>query len=97
VYSRGGELPVEDDVPVAHSVEVTMRKWGMPTKLEKGRVLLDGEYEVCREGQVLDSNQTALLKMFGVDMAEFRVRVIAYWEAAAGKATVVKGDEVMEQ
>ena len=97
VYSRGGEVPVEDDVPVPHSVEVTLRKWGMPTKLEKGRVILNGDYKVCKEGQVLDSSQTALLKMFGVDMAEFKVRVVAYWEAAVGKATIVEGDQDMEQ
>jgi mRNA turnover protein 4 len=77
-------------VPVPHSVEVTLRKWGMPTRLEKGRIMLDAEFEVCREGQVLDSHQTALLKMFGVDMAEFRVKPVAYWEAAAGTATVVE-------
>jgi mRNA turnover protein 4 len=69
----------------------------MPTKLEKGRVVLDGDYVVCKEGQVLGSHQTALLKMFGVDMAEFRVKVVAYWEAAAGKATVVEDDEEMKQ
>jgi mRNA turnover protein 4 len=73
VYSRGGELAVEDDVPLPHSLEVTVRKWGMPTKLDKGKVMLDDEYTVCMEGQVLNSHQTALLKMFGVAMAEFRV------------------------
>jgi mRNA turnover protein 4 len=91
VFSRGGEVPREEDVPVPHSVEVTLRKWGMPTRLDKGRIMLENDYEVCKEGQVLDSNQTALLKMFGVDMAEFTVQVVAYWEAAAGKATAVEG------
>jgi mRNA turnover protein 4 len=98
VHSRGGEIAAEEDVPVAHSVEVTLRKWGMPTRLDKGRVMLDGDYDVCKAGQVLDSRQTALLKMFGVDMAEFRVNVIAYWEAAVGKVVVVKRNNgVMEQ
>jgi len=91
VYSRGGEIPKEEDVPVPHSVEVTLRKWGMPTHLDKGRVMLNGDHEVCKEGEVLDSHQTALLKMFGIDMAEFTVQVVAYWEAAAGKATAVEG------
>lgn len=77
VYSRGGELPEDEDVPLPHSLEVTVRKWGMPTRLVKGRVTLDGEYTVCEEGQTLNSHQTALLKMFGVAMAEFRVRVVA--------------------
>jgi mRNA turnover protein 4 len=93
VYSRGGGVPAEQDVPVAHSVETTLRKWGMPTKLDKGKVMLDGDYTVCKEGQTLDSHQTSLLKMFGVAMAEFRIHVIAYWVAAEGKVTLVAGEE----
>lgn len=89
LYSRGGELPEEDDVPLAHSVEPNLRKLGLPTRLVKGRVVLDGEYVVCREGEVLGSGQTALLKMFGVAMAEFRVGVEAYWERETGEVTVV--------
>ncbi|KAF2667071.1 mRNA turnover protein-like protein 4 [Microthyrium microscopicum] len=92
VYSRGGEVPSDQDVPVPHSVETTLRKWGMPTKMDKGKVVLDNEYVVCKEGQVLDSHQTSLLKMFGVAMAEFRIRVVAYWIAAEGKTTVVESE-----
>ncbi|KAF2838064.1 mRNA turnover protein-like protein 4 [Patellaria atrata CBS 101060] len=77
VYSRGGELSVEDDVPLPHSLETTVRKWGMPTRLIKGQVHLDGDYTVCKEGQVLNSHQTALLKLFGVAMAEFKVQIKA--------------------
>ena len=39
--------------------------------------MLEGEYEVCREGQVLDSRQTRLLKLFGVATAEFKVQLVA--------------------
>jgi len=77
VNSTGGEQPKEDDVPLAHSVEPVLRKWGMPTRLVKGKIMLDSEYEVCRESQTLNSNQTALLKMFGVAMAEFKVNIKA--------------------
>ncbi|KAF2489629.1 mRNA turnover protein-like protein 4 [Lophium mytilinum] len=94
VYSRGGELAVEDDVPLPHSLEVTVRKWGMPTRLVSGKVVLEDEYTVCTEGQVLNSNQTALLKMFGVAMAEFRVDMKAYYSAATQE---VKEVEAMEE
>ena len=73
VHSRGGELAQEDDVPLPHSLEVTVRKWGMPTKLSKGKVVLDSDYTVCKEGEILNSHQTALLKLFGVTMAEFKI------------------------
>ena len=73
VYSRGGELAQEDDVPLPHSLEVTVRKWGMQTKLSKGKVVLDSDHTVCKEGEILNSHQTALLKLFGVAMAEFKI------------------------
>lgn len=97
VHSRGGELAVEDDVPLPHSLEVTVRKWGMPTKLDKGRVMLDSDYTVCRDGQTLNSHQTALLKMFGVAMAEFRVQVKAYWSAESQDVTPVESTNAMEE
>ncbi len=89
LYSRAGEIPIENDVPVAQSLEPTLRKLGVPTRLVKGAVELDGEFMVCREGEVLGSGQTTLLKMFGVAMAEFRVGVEAYWERGTGEVTVV--------
>jgi len=94
VYSRGGELPEEDDVPLPHSLEVTVRKWGMPTRLEKGKVMLDQEYIVTEEGKELNSHQTALLKLFGVAMAEFKVQVLAYWSAGTHEVTVMEREEV---
>ena len=90
LYSRGGEIPVEEDVPLAHGVEPGLRKLGLPTRLVKGRVELDGGFVVCEKGQVLGSGQTTLLKMFGVAMAEFRVGVEAYWERETGEVTVVE-------
>lgn len=90
VCSTAGQQPVEDDVPLPHSLEAQVRKWGMPTRLDKGKVMLDQEYVVCEEGKVLDSNQTALLKCFGVHMAEFRVRALAGWSAATGEVTVLQ-------
>ena len=92
VYSTAGEQPVEDDVPLPHPLEATVRKWGMPTRLEKGKVMLDQEYVLCEEGKLLNSNQTALLKLFGVAMAEFRVQILAYWSAGTGEVTVVDQD-----
>ncbi|KAJ9155106.1 Ribosome assembly factor mrt4 [Pleurostoma richardsiae] len=102
VYSTGGEVPPEDDVVIAHTMEPELRRLGVPTRMIKGKVVLGsggeggeaGEeeegYTVCREGQVLDSRQTRLLKMFGVCLSEFRVRVLAYWTAANGKVTEVE-------
>jgi len=96
VYSRGGEEAVEDDVPLPHSLEVTVRKWGMPSRLDKGKVMLDQEYVVAEEGQQLNSHQTALLKLFGVATAEFKVQVVAYWSASTEGVTEVSADTAAE-
>ncbi|CAO2655430.1 Nn.00g104940.m01.CDS01 [Neocucurbitaria sp. VM-36] len=89
VYSRGGELPEDDDVPLPHSVETTVRKWGMPTRLDKGKIVLDVPYTVCEEGKVMNSHQTALLKMFGVAMADFKIDLMAYYSTASESVTEV--------
>lgn len=97
VYSRGGEIVQEEDVPLPHSLEVTLRKWGMSTRLDKGRIMLDADHQLCTEGQVLNSHQTALLKLFGVTMAEFRVQVSAYWRESTHEVTVVEHDDAMQE
>lgn len=96
VHTRGGDIPADEDVPLPHSLEVTIRKWGMPTKLHQGKVMLDGDYTVCREGQTLNSHQTALLKQFGIAMAEFRISVKAYWTSSSQEVTVVDGAAMEE-
>ena len=96
-------MPPEHDVPLGHALEPELRRLGVPTRMVRGRVVLeppppggeggDGEGEggfvVCRRGDVLDARQARLLKLFGVCLAEFRVVVRAYWSAATGEVTVV--------
>ncbi|KAE8451571.1 hypothetical protein EG329_003644 [Mollisiaceae sp. DMI_Dod_QoI] len=94
VYSMGGEIDAEQDVPMAHSLEPELRKLNMPTTLKKGKITLDNPYTVCKEGDVLDSRQTRLLKLFGVATAEFTVQLKAYWSAATNE---VNDLEAMEE
>jgi len=83
VYATGGEVPADYDVPMEHTIEPELRRLGVPTRMVKGKVVLgeesgEGEgYVVCREGDVLDSRQTRLLKLFSVCLSEFRVKVLA--------------------
>ncbi|KAH6850022.1 ribosomal protein L10-domain-containing protein [Chaetomium sp. MPI-CAGE-AT-0009] len=100
VYSTGGEVPAEHDVLVAHTLEPELRRLGMPTRMVKGKVCLGGDesgegsaagYTICKEGEVLDSRQTRLLKLFSVCMSEFRVGLLAYWSAASGEVTELEG------
>ncbi|KAI0002744.1 ribosomal protein L10 [Xylariaceae sp. FL0662B] len=101
VHATGGEVPAEHDVPIGHALEPELRRLGVPTRMVKGRVVLEegpdgGDddnraegYVVCRRGDVLDSRQTRLLKLFSVCLSEFRVKVLAYWSASTSEVTQV--------
>ncbi|TVY14809.1 Ribosome assembly factor mrt4, partial [Lachnellula arida] len=93
VYSRGGDIAAEQDVPMAHSLEPELRKLNMPTSLVKGKITLQNEYTVCKEGDALDSRQTRLLKLFGVATADFTVQLLAYWSAATNEVTKIDAME----
>ncbi|KAI5860516.1 mRNA turnover protein 4 [Durotheca rogersii] len=102
LHATGGEVPAEHDVPVGHALEPELRRLGLPVRMARGRVELDAPADgaghvVCRAGDVLDARQTRLLKLFDVCLAEFRVRVVAYWTAATGEVTLVDPDAAPEQ
>lgn len=67
--------------PLAHTLEPTLRQNGMPTKLDKGIVKVLADYTVCNEGDRLTSQQVALLRIFEVKMAAFRMHLRCYWRA----------------
>jgi mRNA turnover protein 4 len=98
VHSTGGTLPEADDVPLPHSMEVQLRKWGMPTRLVKGKIELSEPYRICKMGDKLNSNQTHILKCFGVALAEFRVKVKAHYSRATEKVIILEesGDQPEE-
>ncbi|KAK0621500.1 ribosomal protein L10-domain-containing protein [Bombardia bombarda] len=103
VYSTGGEVPAEHDVPVAQSLEPELRRLGVPVRMVRGKVVLGEEsgeggfegYTICKEGQTLDARQTRLLKLFSVCMSEFRVKLLAYWTAANGQVTELEKPTVV--
>jgi mRNA turnover protein 4 len=100
VMSTAGEVPAEHDVPMGHTIEPELRRLGVPTRMVKGKIVLEAApegadeeekrgYVICRAGEILDSRQTRLLKLFSVCMSEFRVRVLAHWSAATSEVTKV--------
>lgn len=95
VYSRAGEIATEQDEPISHTMEPALRKLGVPTRLVKGKVMLelteDQEgYQVCKEGETLDSRQTTLMKMFGVTSSEFKVDLKAQWSRSTGEIKILE-------
>ncbi|CAO2589725.1 mRNA turnover protein 4 homolog, partial [Lemmus lemmus] len=45
----------------------------------EGVVTLLSDYEVCKEGDVLTPEQARVLKLFGYEMAEFKVTIKYRW------------------
>lgn len=98
-YGVGGE---EDPLPIA--IEPQLRKLGVPTRIVKGKVTLEESapdnmadeegYLVCKEGDVLDSRQTSILKIFGVRMAEFRMSLKAVFDKQNETVREVGGMDV---
>ncbi|CAL5220150.1 g2112 [Coccomyxa viridis] len=91
-YARAGSQATEDfDLaegplsgptgPLPHTVEPTLRKYGLPTRLKKGVVELVSDFVVCQQGDTLTSNQAALLRVFDVKMAAFRMYPVGCWLA----------------
>jgi mRNA turnover protein 4 len=68
----------------------------MPTRLQKGIIMLDSEHTVCKEGDVLDSKQTRLLKQFGVACAEFKIKLIGYWNKKNGDVQILPQADKMD-
>ncbi|CAK9439943.1 uncharacterized protein LODBEIA_P40430 [Lodderomyces beijingensis] len=95
VYSRGGQIPVEEDVVMSHSLEETLRnKYRMPTKIKSGKIVLEKPYLVCEAGDVLDVRQALILKQFGVALSEFRVPLIGFYDKSSGEAQALDLEEV---
>ncbi|KAL2826518.1 ribosomal protein L10-domain-containing protein [Aspergillus cavernicola] len=98
VYSRAGEIPASEDEPISHTIEPELRKLGVPTRLVKGKVMLElteGQegFPVCKEGEELTSRQTTLLKMFGITLSEFHVALKAQWTRSTGEVKILEKDE----
>lgn len=68
----------------SHAIEPYLRKLGMPTKLERGVVTLTQNYEVCKEGSVLTSEQAKILELMDYRLATFKLNLKACWIKGEG-------------
>ncbi|XP_030633140.1 mRNA turnover protein 4 homolog [Chanos chanos] len=67
-----------------HSMEPQLRQLGLPTALKKGVVTLLKDFDVCKEGDTLTPEQARILKLFGIEMAEFKVSIKCMWNSETG-------------
>ncbi|SMN21814.1 similar to Saccharomyces cerevisiae YKL009W MRT4 Protein involved in mRNA turnover and ribosome assembly, localizes to the nucleolus [Maudiozyma saulgeensis] len=91
IYSRGGQIPTDDDIPMVHSLEPTLRtKYEIPTKIKAGKITLEAPYVVCQEGETLDVRKALILKQFGIAASVFKVKLAGYYDNDSSEVTTTK-------
>ncbi|CAG4965305.1 unnamed protein product [Colias eurytheme] len=90
-YARAGFVATKDVIlpkgPLAdfsHTIEPHLRRLGLPTSLERGVINLIKEYQVCKKGQALTPEQASILKLLGIQMANFKVVIKCHWTKGKG-------------
>ncbi|XP_041944345.1 mRNA turnover protein 4 homolog [Alosa sapidissima] len=90
-YARAGNVAqmavTLDEGPLEqfpHSMEPQLRQLGLPTALKKGVVTLIKDYEVCKDGDTLTPEQARILKLFAIEMAEFKLTIKCMWNSETG-------------
>ncbi|KEG10563.1 60S acidic ribosomal protein P0 [Trypanosoma grayi] len=86
VYARTGQTATSSLVLHAgplpqfpHSMFDHLSKLGLPIKLDKGVIVLLQDTTVCEPNDTLSVEAAQLLKLFGVQSAEFRIDLTAHW------------------
>ena len=62
-----------------HTMEPTLRKNGMPTKLNRGVIELLADHTVCKEGEFISPAGAILLRIFGHELSEFKIDLVCGW------------------
>lgn len=76
-----------------HSIEPHIRKLGLPSKLDKGIVVLYKDYTVCKKGQILSPEQAKILKLIAKPIATFRLTMKCMWNKKTGFEILASGDD----
>ncbi|THD20657.1 mRNA turnover protein 4 [Fasciola hepatica] len=75
-----------------HTMEPYLRQLGVPVKLVRGVVHLTKNFKICEKGETLKPEQCRILKLFDIELAEFRVSLVASWSAEAGVTSLEEAD-----
>ena len=65
-----------------------LKKLGLPVKLEKGTIVVEEECVVCEPGEELTADAAHLLKLFGMESAQFGLTLTAHWTGGVARKIV---------
>lgn len=92
VYARVGDVATKKLVLNAgplpqfpHSMFTQLSALGLPIKLDKGVIVLLQDTTVCNVGDTLSGEAAQLLQLFGIQSAEFRIKLTAHWANGVAK------------
>ncbi|XP_046672293.1 mRNA turnover protein 4 homolog [Homalodisca vitripennis] len=85
-YARSGFVPTEtiklEAGPLqefAAAMEPHLRSLGLPTQLEKGKIILREDHTVCTQGVPITPEQAGILKLLKIQIAEFKLTPLCVW------------------
>lgn len=93
ILPAGPVMRVHSDPPepFPHNEDPQLRKLGLTTSMKRGVPTLENPHRVCDKGKALTGEQAQLLKLLGEKMVEFKVGLLARWDAASGEVVQVEG------
>jgi len=101
-YARSGFIATKNfyleagPLPQPFSMEPTLRKLGLPTKLKAGTILLESKVTVCQKGDTLTPEQCKILEYFEQKMAIMRIILHAHYSFTDNSFTKLQDDEEEE-
>jgi mRNA turnover protein 4 len=96
VATRTVELKAGPIIGQPSSMLEPLRALKLPVALKKGVIELENDYVVCNTGDTLSVEQARILKLFGVMLSEFRIRLRWRW-ADDGVLKELKGNMEIEE
>lgn len=77
-----------DQALFPHSMCEYLRKLGLPVKLDKGVIVVEEETVVCEPGEELTAEAANLLKLFGMETAQFGIVLTSHWTGGVARKIV---------
>eukprot|EP00759_Apiculatamorpha_spiralis_P001980 PhF_6_TR10677/c0_g1_i1/m.17256/K14815/MRT4; mRNA turnover protein 4 len=87
-FARTGNVAIQDVVLPAgalpaetfpHNMVEQLTRLGLPVKLDRGIIHIREDTQICKAGVALTPESSQLLKLFGIMMVQFQVRLTSHW------------------